>query len=205
MLLSAASLLFYSNASIPLFKFKSLPVSCVFADFDIPCSLSIVHPSVVLTFLACTSSGVEGFFLLPFRYCRVLINIMAAIHSLLNPLPESESHAFQLPSPSPSTHDTGFSSPTYSRKKQKLCKDAAVFVKGKIHGECRYPAYEDHDEFLAVYHQQHEIRPLGRIMEYPRHVPYNSEKKAFLQKTQRDGFEGMQCLPVVGGLTLTSS
>jgi hypothetical protein len=28
-------------------------------------------------------------------------------------------------------------------------------------------------------------------MEYPRHVPYNSEKKSFLEKTQRDGFEGV--------------
>ena len=118
---------------------------------------------------------------------------MATIHSLLNPMPESEIRTFQLPSPSPSTHNVELSSPTYPRKKQKLCKDAAVFVKGSIHGDCRYPAYEDGDEKLAVHHQQHEIHPLGRIMEYPRHVPYNSEKKPFLEKTQRDGFEGIQC------------
>jgi hypothetical protein len=117
---------------------------------------------------------------------------MAAIHSLLNPMPEPEQHTFQLPSPSPSTHTVELSSPTYPRKKQKLCKDAAVFVKGNIHGECRYPAYEDQDETLAAHHQQHEVHPVGRIMEYPRHVPYNSEKKSFLEKTQRDGFEGMQ-------------
>lgn len=80
----------------------------------------------------------------------------------------------------------------YPRKKQKLCKDAAVFVKGNIRGECRYPAYEGQDETLAAHYQQHEVRPVGRIMEYPRHVPYNSEKKSFLEKTQRDGFEGMQ-------------
>ena len=119
---------------------------------------------------------------------------MAAIHSLLNPMPESESRTFQLPSPCPSTstRNSEQASPGYPRKKQKLCKDAAIFVKGSIHGECRYPAYEDQDETLAVHQQQHEIHPIGRIMEYPRHVPYNSEKKSFLEKTHRDGFEGMR-------------
>ena len=119
---------------------------------------------------------------------------MAAIRSLLNPMPESETRTFQLPSPSPSTHNAELTSATYPRKKQKLCKDAAVFVKGTIHGECRYPAYEDHDDIFAVHHQEHHIHPLGRIMEYPRTVPYNSEKKSFLEKTQREGFEGMHRL-----------
>lgn len=123
---------------------------------------------------------------------------MATIHSLLNPMPETEIRTLQLPSPSPSTHNAELSSPAYPRKKQKLCKDAAVFVKGSIHGDCRYPAYEDEDETLAVHHQQHEIHPLGRIMEYPRHVPYNSEKKSFLEKTQRDGFEGIQRYSALG-------
>lgn len=118
---------------------------------------------------------------------------MAAIRSLLNPMPESETRTFQLPSPSPSTHNAELTSATYARKKQKLCKDAAVFVKGTIHGECRYPAYEDDDEILAVHHQEHNIHPLGRIMDYPRTVPYNSEKKSFLEKTARDGFEGAHC------------
>lgn len=119
---------------------------------------------------------------------------MAAIHSLLNPMPECELPTFQLPSPSPSTQNAELTSPTYARKKQKLCKDAAVFVKGSVHGECRYPAYEDSDEIFAAHHQQYQIHPLGKIMQYPRHVPYNSEKKPFLERTQRDGFEGMQSI-----------
>jgi hypothetical protein len=118
---------------------------------------------------------------------------MAAIHSLLNPMPEPESDTFQLPSPSPSTHNGELSPAIYPRKKQKLCKDAAVFVKGNLHGECRYPVYEEAIEILPEHHQHH-IHPLGRIMDYPRHVPYNSEKKSFLEKTQRDGFEGTQSL-----------
>jgi hypothetical protein len=120
---------------------------------------------------------------------------MAAIHSLLNPMPEPELRTLQLPSPSPSTHQSELSSPTYPRKKQKICKDAAIFVKSKVRGECRYPAHEGQDERLATRHRQHEIYPLNGIMEYPRHVPYNSEKKSFLEKTQRDGFEGMQRCP----------
>lgn len=119
---------------------------------------------------------------------------MAAIQSLLNPLPEAEPRPCQLPSPCPSTPNTETSSPAYSRKKQKLCKDAAVFVKGKVQGDCRYPAYENDNEAVAAFLRQHEIHPLGRIMEYPRHVPYNSDKKSFLEKTQRDGFEGGQIL-----------
>ncbi len=130
---------------------------------------------------------------------------MAAIHSLLNPMPELETRTFQLPSPSPSTHNAELTSPTYPRKKQKLCKDAAVFVKGSIHGECRYPAYEEQNEIFAARHHEHHVHPLGRIMEYPRHVPYNSEKKSFLEKTQRDGFEGMQCYCQLGALLISSS
>jgi hypothetical protein len=117
---------------------------------------------------------------------------MAAIRSLLNPMPESEARRFQLPSPSPSTYNAELTSATHPRKKQKLCKDAAVFVKGRIHGECRYPAHEDEDGIFAAHHEQHHVHPIGKIMEYPRHVPYNSEKKSFLEKTQRDGFEGVQ-------------
>lgn len=32
------------------------------------------------------------------------------------------------------------------------------------------------------------------IVEYPRHIPYNSEKKSFLEKTGRESFEGMPIL-----------
>ena len=118
---------------------------------------------------------------------------MASIHNLLNPAPELDSPRFLLPSPSPSisTCGTELNLSPHSRKKQKMCKDTAAFVKGNIHGECRYPAYENNSEKLASKHRQHSLRPDGRIMDFARHVPYNSEKKPFLQKTQRDGFEGM--------------
>ena len=118
---------------------------------------------------------------------------MAAIYQLLNPLPESsEPHTFQLPSPSPSALTTELDSPSYARKKQKLSKDAAIFIKGEIQGDCRYPAYECRNMDLTTHHIAHKIHPLGKIMHYPRHVPYNSDRKAFGKKTRRNGFQGMQ-------------
>ena len=116
---------------------------------------------------------------------------MAAIRSLLNPLPEAVACAVQLPSPCSTASARDFTPPPPSRKKQKLSKDAAVFSRGIIRGECRYPPCEYRDEALAAYHQQYEIHPLGHIAEYPRHIPYNSEKKSFLDKTGRESFEGM--------------
>lgn len=125
---------------------------------------------------------------------------MAAIHRLLNPVPELDSR-YHLPSPSPSvsTLTPDMSSPPPARKKQKICKDTAPFVKGCIHGECRYPAYDTVSEKTAAKHRLHDLRPEGRIMDFARHVPYNSEKKSFLEKTHRDGFEGMWLLQSVTG------
>ncbi|KAM5438470.1 hypothetical protein MferCBS31731_005047 [Microsporum ferrugineum] len=37
-----------------------------------------------------------------------------------------------------------------------------------------------------------EIHPMGHITEFPRHIPYNSEKKSFLEKTGRESFEVFQ-------------
>lgn len=77
------------------------------------------------------------------------------------------------------------------RKKAKLTKDAPVFQPGSVRGECRFPPDEFQDEELAAYHQQFEVTPFGSIADYPRHIPYNSEKKTFLEKTNREFLEGM--------------
>lgn len=82
------------------------------------------------------------------------------------------------------------SSSPQARKKPKVSKDAAVFMRGTIRGECRFLPDEFRDELLSAQHQQFEIYPLGNIADYPRHIPYNSEKKTFLEKTGRECFEG---------------
>ena len=73
-----------------------------------------------------------------------------------------------------------------------MSKAAATFIKGKPKGEVNYPPYEIQDEATAAEHEKFEVQPIGRIGEYPKRIPYNSEKKTFQQKTGMDGFEGMR-------------
>lgn len=74
-----------------------------------------------------------------------------------------------------------------------MSKDAAVFAKGKIKGETRYPPCEIHNNELLAQYRRFHLFPENpqQIVEYPRHIPYNSEKKSFLEKTGRESFEGM--------------
>lgn len=140
---------------------------------------------------------------------------MASIESLLNPLPSG--------SPAPRGQDDpaggdALSTPAYNTqtnerhraaynapraKKPKLPKDAPIFTRGKVRGELRYPPHEYQDAELAAEHRRFQIHPMGHIAEFPRHIPYNSEKKSFLDKTGRESFEGgktMVALFLSGGL-----
>jgi hypothetical protein len=79
-----------------------------------------------------------------------------------------------------------------------MAKDAAIFNKGKVKGEVRYPPWDDDSRLRRSSHYEDMRRemarfavfPLGRIREFPRHIPYSSDKKGFLEKTGRDSFEG---------------
>lgn len=116
---------------------------------------------------------------------------MASIASLLNPEPGQPEAFQQLPSPCSSRSTRGeYSTSPARQKKQKVSKDAAVFTRGKIRGELRYPPCEFQDKELARAHNELQIHPMGHIQEFPRHIPYNSEKKSFLEKTSRESFEG---------------
>jgi hypothetical protein len=77
-------------------------------------------------------------------------------------------------------------------KRQKLPKDAAIFSEGnKTVGFVNYPPYEaGDDKELAAQHRKFRINPMGEIMKRGvRHIPYNSDKKDFQEKTGRDAFE----------------
>ncbi|KEF52277.1 uncharacterized protein A1O9_11517 [Exophiala aquamarina CBS 119918] len=128
---------------------------------------------------------------------------MAAIKLLLNPLADTvDQYSTSMDSKdeaSTAESDAGLVSDILegvrgkpSRKKQKVSKDAAVFKAGPIRGDCRYPPHEEHDEFLAEKHEMFNVYPVGSIASYARHIPYNSEKKLFLEKTGRDYFEVFQ-------------
>lgn len=108
---------------------------------------------------------------------------MIKIESLLNPLSEA---SLGRHSPPPSPH---LSDPHSS----KVSKTAAVFVKGEPKGEVRYPPHEvDDDDELVKELIKYRITPspLRDIKKYPRHIPYNSDKKSFLTRTGREAFEG---------------
>jgi hypothetical protein len=113
---------------------------------------------------------------------------MASIESLLNPLPDA--NRFALPSPAlPSSDPVSCRAPR--QKKQKTAKDAPVFNRGETRGEVRYPPCEERDEALAKAHRDFELYPMVDIADYPRHIPYNSDKKAFQDRTGRESFEGI--------------
>ncbi|KAF2036649.1 hypothetical protein EK21DRAFT_52151 [Setomelanomma holmii] len=80
-------------------------------------------------------------------------------------------------------------------KRQKIAKDAPVFSEGnKIVGVVNYPPHEaGNDQDLITEHRRFQVFPLGEIRRKGvRHIPYNSDKKDFLEKTGRDAFEMFQ-------------
>ncbi|KAJ4371490.1 hypothetical protein N0V83_004708 [Neocucurbitaria cava] len=80
-------------------------------------------------------------------------------------------------------------------KRQKIPKDAPIFLEGnKIVGHVNFPAYETGDDHsLAAQHRKFQVYPLDEISKKGvRHIPYNSDKKDFLDKTGRDAFEMFQ-------------
>ncbi|KAI0972676.1 hypothetical protein F4678DRAFT_471639 [Xylaria arbuscula] len=123
---------------------------------------------------------------------------MLSLSSLLNPAPTGSSNGNGFP-PSPE-----LSSPTDSCAeesafrgrsaipKHKMPKDAAVFTKGKPKGAINFQPYEDLDEVSLNRTRMFQVYPLGKIREYSRHIPYNSGKKDFFEKTGRESFEVFQ-------------
>jgi hypothetical protein len=124
---------------------------------------------------------------------------MASIESLLNPLPDETSFGVQqaltvTPGPVGSNeNENAPSDDTGSRpveKKPKIAKDAPIFEPASPRGEIRYPPCELRDDTLKQEHKKFHIFPMDEISLYPRHVPYISKKKSFLEKTGRESFEG---------------
>ncbi|KAH8689413.1 transcription regulator HTH, apses-type DNA-binding domain-containing protein, partial [Talaromyces proteolyticus] len=116
---------------------------------------------------------------------------MASIESLLNPLPATEFFRQRYTTASSSPRPKNF--PLERMKRPRIPKDAPIFTPGKTRGELRYPPHEDdQDEELVKEHKRFEIHPMGHVAEYPRHIPYSSEKKTFLERTGRESFEVFQ-------------
>ncbi|KAJ5779845.1 hypothetical protein N7457_007565 [Penicillium paradoxum] len=73
-----------------------------------------------------------------------------------------------------------------------MAKDALIFRPGKVQGVCRYPPHEERDAELEKIHRHFSLHPMGLIRDYPRHIPYASDKKTFQEKTGRDSFHVFQ-------------
>ncbi|RMZ77281.1 hypothetical protein DV737_g4461, partial [Chaetothyriales sp. CBS 132003] len=138
---------------------------------------------------------------LPLRQPHHFALTMAAIRALLNPaISVNEDREprvdRKLPPrlfrPIKSTGLSDIPSSPSPRKKQKIVKDQPVFTRGPPRGEVRYPPFEYDNPSLFAYHQQFDMFPMEDIGAYPRHIPYNSEKKLFQEKTGRDFFEVYQ-------------
>ncbi|KAF1845376.1 DNA-binding domain of Mlu1-box binding protein MBP1 [Cucurbitaria berberidis CBS 394.84] len=115
------------------------------------------------------------------------------IHKLLNPS-FADRDGYRDSSPIPASLSRPVASIVVP-KRQKVPKDAPIFSEGNnIVGYVNFPPHEardDHD--LKAQHQKFQVYPLGEIYKKGiRHIPYNSDKKDFLDKTGRDAFEMFQ-------------
>ena len=120
-----------------------------------------------------------------------------SVASLLNPFPMESDDTQPLPSPWTDRHSSVdlycplVTPSSTTTKKAKMSKDAPIFAKAKVKGEVRFPPWEEMDDPVICREMRRlSIYPLGRIQDYPRHIPYNSDKKSFLEKTGRESFEG---------------
>ncbi|KAK7998026.1 Thioesterase/thiol ester dehydrase-isomerase [Apiospora arundinis] len=122
---------------------------------------------------------------------------MLSVASLLNPAPSGPSRHRLPPSPATSSPTNSFADETafFERPimpKQKVAKDAAVFTKGKPKGTVNFQPRERLDETSLREARKFQVFPLGKIQDYCRHIPYNSGKKDFFEKTGRESFEVFQ-------------
>ncbi|KAH0344318.1 hypothetical protein KCU81_g4903, partial [Aureobasidium melanogenum] len=121
----------------------------------------------------------------------------------LTPAPTSQASSVTS-SPPPQVTRSGDAS---TGLRQKIAKDAAVFNRSPARGEVNYAPFEVSDQCamlskrerleLAEQHRRFKIYPNGSgeenlIRDFVRHIPYNSEKKAFSDKTGREAFELFQ-------------
>lgn len=112
---------------------------------------------------------------------------MISVKSLLNPL-SSEPQDTQFPSTSLLNKSSNPSLALVVRS--KMNKETDNSSETKINGAVNFPPFEDLDKESLLEVLKYGVHQLGRIARCPRHIPYNSEKKDFLGKTGREGFEG---------------
>jgi hypothetical protein len=123
------------------------------------------------------------------------------VSALLNPSCD-EQHSYCVWNSSPQVAVPYSKPQTAVPKRQKIAKDAPIFSEGnQTIGYINYPPDEgDGDQDLRAEHERFQVFPLGEIRRKGvRHIPYNSDKKDFLDKTGRDAFESKLAVQTIKG------
>ncbi|ROT40594.1 hypothetical protein SODALDRAFT_348800 [Sodiomyces alkalinus F11] len=129
---------------------------------------------------------------------------MLSLSSLLNPTPpRPPPHAPPLPvpqflpSPTISSPATSYTDEVSSSRldrgpvftKFKMPKDSVSISKSKPRGTINFYPFEDVDEAALQEIRRFRVTPFGQIQNSCAHIPYNSGKKDFYEKTGRESFE----------------
>jgi hypothetical protein len=122
---------------------------------------------------------------------------MLSLASILNPSPPKEPTGSNLYSPprssSPEVQFSESSSNPSRRpmvETDRLRKDLIPLPKSKVKGAVKFFPFEDLDAAALREIRRFRVAPFGSIRNNCRHIPYNSGKKDFFEKTARDSFEG---------------
>ena len=69
-------------------------------------------------------------------------------------------------------------------------ESGSALAKSKPRGAVNYPPHECVDSQSAAEVRKFRVSSFGKIGESCAHIPYNSGKKDFFEKTGRESFEG---------------
>ncbi|KAL7628946.1 hypothetical protein AAE478_000463 [Parahypoxylon ruwenzoriense] len=121
---------------------------------------------------------------------------MLSLASLLNPAPPGPPVNRLPPSPASSPSSPAASLPDDSvlidgpmMARPKIPKDTALIPKSRPKGAVNFYPHERLDEASLRLVRKFRVHPFGNIQDYSRHIPYNSGKKDFYEKTGRESFE----------------
>ncbi len=135
---------------------------------------------------------------------------MLSLASLLNPTapgPPVVSRIYSSPTATSPTTSYTEGSPPLSRSlmpKFKMPRESTSVPRPKPRGAVMYSPFEQLDEFALHEIRKFHVHPFGRIREQCSHIPYNSGKKDFFEKTGRESFEGRHASGSLFGDVLVS-
>ncbi|KAI8687016.1 HTH APSES-type domain-containing protein [Fusarium sp. Ph1] len=123
---------------------------------------------------------------------------MLSLKTLLNPAPPGQDGPLSF-RPSPTPPSPTFSAVTDTSNSAlnrsimppvRVSKDSGGLAKSKLRGQVNYPPFENNlDELSLREMRKFRVKPLGGIQQNCLHIPYNSGKKDFFEKTGRESFE----------------